>query len=288
MPRCQAILESIAIFALFCLQGAWPVPEVNEPYYLGKAIHFWDPHWASSDWFLQTTDTQLVFSITTGWLALLLSPTALAWTLRLVIWAMLAWSWQRLSAAVVPRAWTSLLTAALFLFLLQHFNVAGEWVVGGAESKCIAYALVFLALRAMVEGFWNRMWLLLGLATAFHALAGGWSAVAAGAVWIAANQKARSSLSAWLAPLAAILLALPGVLPPLLMNRGADKAIAAQAEQIYVYERFPHHLDPVKMWNDGFVVPFLCMAAVWLLLWETASDGPQARRCAVSPPLRLC
>ena len=57
MPRRQAILESLAIFALFCVQGAWPVPEVNEPYYLGKAIHYWNPHWAAGDWFLQTADT---------------------------------------------------------------------------------------------------------------------------------------------------------------------------------------------------------------------------------------
>jgi hypothetical protein len=278
MPRRQAIFETLVIFAIFCLQGAWPVPEVNEPYYLGKAIHFWNPHWAAGDWFLQTTDTQLVFSLAVGWLALFLSPTAMAWMLRLVLWAMLAWSWQRLSAAVVPRARMSPLTAALFVFLLQHFNVAGEWVVGGAESKCVAFVLVFLALRAMAEGYWNRMWLLLGIATAFHALVGGWSAVAAGAVWFVANEKARSTLSAWLAPLAAVALGLPGVLPPLLMNRGADKDIAARAEQIYVYERFPHHLDPMKMWNDGFVLPFLCMAVAWLLLWRTAADCPQARR----------
>ncbi len=278
MPRRQAILESLVIFALFCLQGAWPVPEVNEPYYLGKAIHFWNPHWASGDWFLQTTDTQLVFSCAAGWLALLMPPTAFAWTWRLIMWGLLAWSWQRISEAVVPRAWAAPLTAALMLFLLQHFNMAGEWVVGGAESKCVAYALVFLALRAMADGYWNRMWLLLGAATAFHALVGGWSAIAAGAVWFASDRKARSRLSPWLAPLAAAAIALPGLLPPLLMNRGADRSVAAQAEQIYVYERFPHHLDPVKMWNDGFVVPYVCMAAVWLLLWKTASDSQAARR----------
>ena len=105
MSRRQAILETLLIFAVFCLQGAWPVPEVNEPYYLGKAIHYWNPHWASSDWFLQTADTHAVFYFSVGWLALILKPTAFAWTVRLLTWALLAWSWQRLSRAVVPRAW---------------------------------------------------------------------------------------------------------------------------------------------------------------------------------------
>jgi hypothetical protein len=278
MPRRQAILEIVLIFAIFCVHGAWPVPEVNEPYYLGKAIHFWNPQWASGDLFLQTPDAHTVFYVTVGWLSLLLKPTALAWTLRLITWALLAWSWQRLSAAVVPRAWASLVTAALFLFLLQHFNMAGEWVVGGVEGKGFSFALVFFALAAMAEGCWNRMWLLLGLATAFHALVGGWAAVAAGLVWITMNPYARSKVFAWIAPLAALVIALPGILPPLMMNRGVDKAIATQADLIYVYERYPHHLDPVKMWNDGFVVPFLIMTAAWLLLWKTAGDNPGARR----------
>ena len=187
MSRRQAILETLLIFAVFCLQGAWPVPEVNEPYYLGKAIHYWNPHWASSDWFLQTADTHAVFYFSVGWLALILKPTAFAWTLRLLTWALLAWSWQRLSRAVVPRAWASVLTATLFVFLLQHYNMAGEWVVGGAEAKGFSFVLVFLALEAMVEGYWNRMWLLLGVASAFHILVGGWAAVAAGAVWMLRN-----------------------------------------------------------------------------------------------------
>ena len=187
MSRRQAILETLLIFAVFCLQGAWPVPEVNEPYYLGKAIHYWNPQWAASDWFLHTADTHAVFYFSVGWLARLLKPAAFAWTVRLLIWALLAWSWQRSSRAVVPRAWASVLTATLFVFLLQHYNLAGEWVVGGAEAKGFSFALVFLALEAMVEGYWNRMWILLGLATAFHILVGGWAAIAAGAVWMLRN-----------------------------------------------------------------------------------------------------
>jgi hypothetical protein len=285
MSRRQAILETVLIFALFCLHGGWPVPENNEPYYLGKAIHFWNPAWAESDFFLQTADSHLVFYRAVGWLGLFLSPTAFDWTLRLVTWALLAWSWQRFSRAVVPRAWASLLTAALFLFLLQHFNMAGEWVVGGAESKGFSFVLVFLALEAMVEGYWNRMWLLLGLATAFHALVGGWAAVAAGVVWLSREQGARSKeqgarsrfVASLAAPLAALVLSMPGLLPPLLMNRGVPAAVTSEAYKIYVFERFPHHLDPAHFWADGFVLPFLLLVVLWLLLWRTASD-PGARR----------
>jgi hypothetical protein len=300
MSRRQAILETLLIFVVFCLQGSWPVPEVNEPYYLGKAIHYWSPHWASGDWFLHTADTHTVFYLSVGWLALFLSPIAFAWTLRLLTWALLAWSWQRLSRSIVPTPWTSVLTASLFLFLLQHYNMAGEWVVGGAEAKGFSFVLVFLALEAMVLGYWNRMWLLLGLASAFHILVGGWAAVAAGTVWMGRkwtscpppcagdlppeSSKTKSpfaflgTASCWVAPLVALILALPGLAPPLLMNRGIDPAIARHAHQIYVFERFPHHLNVAKMWSDGIVLPFLWIGGLWLLLWPSASDSPGARR----------
>ena len=154
-----------------------------------------------------------MFYFSVGWLALILTPTAFAWTVRLLTWALLAWSWQRLSRAVVPKAWASVLTATLFVFLLQHYNMAGEWVVGGAEAKGFSFALVFLALEALVEGYWNRMWLLLGLASAFHILVGGWAAVAAGSAWmgragrsVLAGLPAASGAANRLAPLLAGVL----------------------------------------------------------------------------------
>ena len=100
--RRQVLAEIVLIFAVFAIQGAWPVPDVNEPYYLGKAIHFWNPDWLRGDFFMESPDTHKVFYFTFGWLSLWLSPVALAWTGRILTWALLAWAWRRLSFAVVP------------------------------------------------------------------------------------------------------------------------------------------------------------------------------------------
>ena len=62
--------------------------------------------------------------------------------------------------------------------------MAGEWVIGGVEAKGFAYVLVFLGLEALAANRWNRVWLLLGAASAFHVLVGGWAAVAAGLAWL--------------------------------------------------------------------------------------------------------
>ena len=57
--------------------------------------------------------------------------------------------------------------------------MAGEWMIGGLEAKGLAYVFVLLALGALARGRWRAVWPLLGAASAFHVLVGGWSVVAA-------------------------------------------------------------------------------------------------------------
>ena len=108
------LAEIAAIFAIFFIQGAWPVPDVNEAHYLGKATHYWIPHWIENDFFLNSADTHRVFYLTFGWLSLFLAPPALAWVGRILTWLLLAWSWRRLSVTLVPRRWFSVLSGAMF------------------------------------------------------------------------------------------------------------------------------------------------------------------------------
>jgi hypothetical protein len=256
---------------------------VNEPDYLGKAIHFWNPHWASGDLFLKTADSQVVFCFAVGWLAWFVSATVLAWSVRLVTWGLLAWAWRRLSVAVVPRPWFSLLTAVIFLALVQRATMAGEWVVGGAEGKGLAYVLVLLGLESLVRGRWNRTWLLLGAASAFHVIAGGWAAVAAGLAWLGEVARPTAAAEGWSRPptlwamapalLGGLALALPGLIPALLLDRGAAPAVVRQAHEIYVYQRLPHHLDPLRFPLDR-VASMAALSAVWLFAaWKLEDAG---------------
>ena len=236
--------EVALVFLVFFIQGATPVPEVNEPYYLGKAIHYWNPHWAPNDFFLNTADCHKVFYVTFGWLSLWLAPPALAWVGRLLTWTLLAWAWRRLSFAVVPRAWWAVPTAALLAVLTRWFPMAGEWIIGGVEAKGFAYVLVFLGLEAILRSRWRRTWLLLGGASAFHVLVGGWSALAAGVVWLLSPRDRVPLRSLWPWMLGGGALSLLGVIPSLRLSWGIDPQLVRQADVIYVSERLSHHLLP--------------------------------------------
>ncbi|MDY0166869.1 MAG: DUF6798 domain-containing protein [Thermoguttaceae bacterium] len=266
-PAARPLLETVLVFLVFVIQGGWPVPDVNEPYYLGKAIHHWNPEWGAGDFFLESPDAHQAFFFTFGWLALLLSPLAFAWVGRLVTWWLLAWSWRRLSSAVLPKGGWAVLTAALFVCLLERCHMAGEWVIGGVEGKSFAYAFVFFGLEALVRARWNRCFILLGIASSLHVLVGGWSVLAAGVAWWASGPR-RPDVRAILPGLVAGgLLALPGLLPVLVLDLGTDRATVRTAHEIYVYVRLGHHLA-ISLIPWHFIARFVALTMLWVVLWR--------------------
>jgi hypothetical protein len=111
----------------------------------------------------------------------------------------------------------------------------------------------------MVRDRWRTMWLLLGAASAFHVLVGGWSVLAAGVAWIWRGRGRPNLLSMIPALLAGLTLALPGLIPGVQLSLGTDAQIVAEANRVYVFERLAHHLVPHRFSE-------LCIARHALLL----------------------
>ncbi|HVX12650.1 MAG TPA: DUF6798 domain-containing protein [Pirellulales bacterium] len=274
--RWIAPLEIALLLAVFSFQAGWPAPDVNEPHYLGKARHFWDPAWAAGDFFFESSDTHRVFYLTCGWPSHWLSLPHFAWCGRLVSWLLLAVSWQRLCRAVVGRPGWAVPAGALFLALNVGCHLAGEWVVGGFEAKGLAYALVFAGLAAVIRDRWNTAFLLFGAASALHVLVGGWSALAAAFCWLV-SADAPPLARLWPGLLGGALLALLGIVPALELNWGVDTQLVAEANDIYVFRRLPHHLVPESL-RWPFLLRFLLMVLVWLALTVRRNDHRPLRK----------
>lgn len=273
----QTFVEVLLVFGVFFAYGAWPIPDVNEQYYVGKAIHFWNPEWLAADPFLNTPDSHWLFYAAFGTLSFFFSQNALVWAGRILIWALTACAWVRLSRALIPRRWVAPLTAAAFAFYLESFHMAGEWIFGGVEGKGFAFPFVFWGLACFVEGKYNRAWILYGIGAAFHVLVGGWAVVASLGAWaIAAHfdfnatlrnggasgengeKSAKISFGARFArrlrgfgaafgkTLPGLLvggaISLIGVIPALKLDAGATAEVLARSREIYVFERLAHHL----------------------------------------------
>jgi len=275
--RRRAVVDGLLVFAVLAMHGAWPVPEVNEAHYVLKAQHFWDPHGIRRDVFLSSRDSHMVFFTAFGWLTQILPLEGAAWCGRIAAWLLVAWGWRRLSWAVAPRWGLAALSAAAALAANRYGQMAGEWIVGGIEAKSIAYAFVFAGLADVLTDRWNRGLMLLGAATAFHVLVGGWALVAVGCVWLLEGGRRPSPASLVPGLAIAATLSAAGLIPGLLLNRGTPAAIVAEAERIYVQLRIAHHLDP------EYVVPRLgpnlsAVYGAWLVCYVLVPADDRLRR----------
>ncbi len=170
-----------AVFASLLLFSAVrsPVPGVNEPHYLCKAKHYWNPNWCAGDFFLDSSNTHLVFYQTVGILTREFTLAQTAWLGRLAALGLLAWGWVRWIPHLTPGRWTSLWAMWLFLALAAAGNWSGEWIIGGVEAKVFAYGWGFWAMAAWFDGRIKSAALLAGLAVSFHPVVGGWMAISA-------------------------------------------------------------------------------------------------------------
>ncbi|GIX03620.1 MAG: hypothetical protein KatS3mg113_0626 [Planctomycetaceae bacterium] len=211
MPSIQ---YGCSLWCLIALQG-WlsaPVPGLNEPHYLGKARHLWDPTWCAGDFFLESADAHVLFFFLLGWIGQRWGMWTLAIVGRLAGYAVLAWGWYLWTTALGLRSWSLALFSVGYLLLEQLGTWSGEWLVGGIEAKVFSYGCLFAAwglwgLREHPEACQDDdsrqefvtyhgqraislEFLLHALAIGFHPLVGGWGTlfrVAAGS-WLAIHQ----------------------------------------------------------------------------------------------------
>ncbi len=274
----RTLVEIALVFLVFFLHGAWPTPDVNETGYVIKAVHFWNHDAFAHDFFCNTGDAHLVYYWAFGWLSKLgLSLDAMAWIGRIVTWLLLAIAWHGLSFSVVSRPWIAVLSAEVFALLTEQTHMAGEWIIGGVEAKGFAWALVLWSLQALVSGRWNVAWLLLGIATSFHVVVGGWAAICLGIVWIA-SPRCRPPLTTMLPAIGGFaLLAAPGLFFAWRMNANVDWTTVVTADKIQVFERLPHHMLSTAF-ATGYVPRQLLLWALFILLCVQTSASVGDRR----------
>lgn len=247
-PAKNTRLLFVALWLTLLLYGAAvaPVPGVNEPHYLGKAKHFWDPSWCAGDLLLESSNAHAVFYFVMGYWAKWLSLPQLAWLGRSVGYALLAWGWLRGHRALGLAGWEAWWSLAGFLTLASWGNLSGEWIVGGIEGKVFSYAFLLWAFAAWSAGRIYEAALWGGVAISFHPVAGGWGVLAALLALGGQNRK-RPGVSDIVAALVLILAALPGLIPVLrLIFSGDSKSVRITATYYQVYYRLAHHLDPMK------------------------------------------
>lgn len=239
----RTAVELAVVFALCFMHGGDPPPGVNEAHYLCKARRFYDPAFCGPDFFLATRDAHLAFFATFGLIAAWLPLSTAAWICRSICWLVFAAGWTRLARATRLSLPASLLGCGAFVAATYWLHQSGEWVVGGAEGKSVAYGLVLWGIAEWIDRRPNRCLVALGGATAFHVLVGGWTTLLVLGATLIDSSRRSLLLKALPGMLLGGALAAIGVLPALALSHGVSDAALARANEIYVFERLAHHLS---------------------------------------------
>jgi hypothetical protein len=294
----------LTVWATFIAYGALaaPVPGVNEPHYLCKSKHFWQPDWCENDFFLASPNAHVVFYATIGSLTQWFSFPQAAWIGRLLSNLLLAWGWTRCSSQLLFGRWSPLWSAWLFLSISACGNFSGEWLVGGVEGKVPSYAFLLASLADALRGrqVWAATWA--GLAISFHPVVGIWGVLAYAisqvikTVWDAHQRKQlrtrnavtrawsddrengqetdfpkmrTSWVAAYLCPsVVLVLLSLPGLIPVVrLLTEPVSQDVRYSATYLQVFFRLNHHLDPMLFHRSAYF-GYGVMILIWLLSFQ--------------------
>lgn len=262
----------------------------NEIDVLPLAKHYAEQTWISEDWYLnQPPSYRVLFQALFGNLA-----AAWGFLVTSLVGRLLCYGLVALGLVLISRKLglsLPLLLLAVVLFLSNQSLVAGEWIVGGLEAKSIAYSLILLALSLMLNGRYLWMALMLGLATSFHVLVGGWAFLAV-LIWLLVRPKIclrgiqRLGLIL-LVYLATSAFALETVAKQLFALTPVDGPLLPS--YIYVFMRLPHHLDPLS-WSENWwirpmkflVVLILSISLLWYQRHSEKLPGQYAARMGLA------
>ena len=304
------------VFCMFFIYAGSSVPAINEPHYWTKAAHFWNENFGRGDLFLESGDAHWLFFASFGYLTQLLPIAWSVWTGRFLTWIFLAIGWTMLGRSLWFDALESIQVRAssstyqvinhrdngstlplvascwglVWLTGLHYGHWAGEWVVGGCESKGIAYALIFAGLALAIRQRWTLAWLLLGCAAAFHVVTGIWVVACVATVsfiydyW---KSKGNTTLGVWLALhrfgwALCLIGIIAGAIPAVAIDWQTDPVLASESAVKQVYTRLGHHLAPtrfswVRWQNFGIQLACVCIA-LWMAMrskWQTTAANAE-------------
>src|ERR1700761_7569468 len=154
----------------------------DDPVRLVSVRRVFDPSFLSHEW-LQlagydedrlTILFKLLFAPLWLWLK---NGILFALSTRLIVWAIVLYAIVRLARAInIPRYALGL---GLLYWVEQGQSMGvGEWVLGGAEGKCLAYAAIFLAIESFLRERRTLAAFFCGLAFWFHVPVGLWGVLA--------------------------------------------------------------------------------------------------------------
>ena len=260
-----------AVFAILFALGLiskllYKFPSVNEFDVVVFAKHFVDRSWIAGDWYLsQEIGYRTLFNLIVGGAAKIIPLPALILLGRSIIIALFAFAVSKIAAELKIKLVA--LVPIYVYFLSNQSMFAGEWMIGGLETKPFAYCSILFALYFAMRKRPKVAAALLGLAFSFHMLVGfyGGFCIAAASAIVYRKSIIGNGFKRFIEPISAYIIAgafgIYSIVQYISASSGADQSTAGE---IYVLYRVAHHVLP-SAWANELWLPLSIMCAIILV-----------------------
>jgi hypothetical protein len=242
---------------------------INEGNVLPFAKQFFEGNWLPNDWYLNLNISyRYLFNLIFGPIVSLLGFKYGALISRFLIYSLLAFAFHFFFRTIQLRF--SLMLLVIYYFLNHQSLVADEWIFGGAETKCVAYALVILSLSVFILKKYAYGFVLAGAAMSFHVLVGLYAMFCIACALLLNRrtywQDWRIVIKrSWLFLVTGIF-GLYAIISNPLSHGNID---IIRASEIYVFYRHPHHLVPAAWgghrWIENLTLAMFFFLAIYLI-----------------------
>lgn len=239
----------------------------NEHDVLPFARQFVDRSWLPGDWYLNLGIAyRQLFNYICGNLIAWSGFLDGAYIGRLIAYLLLALALFVFLRTIRLRF--SLGLIVVLVFLGNQSLIAGEWIVGGVDTKTFAYAFAILSLSSFLKRKYLAGFAFAGAALSFHMLIGIYALICTATAVLFTYNSWRKELRALLrgswALLATGIFGIQAILQQLLPEGDID---ASKAWNIYVEFRVPHHVLPSAWQGEQWIFVLILATGIFLSVY---------------------
>lgn len=265
VPLMVSIGEILLIWLLMIVNEFSFSYIANEVDILPLARQFFEHDWLPNDWYLNLDfGYRYLFNLTFGFLIPWLGFEYGVYLGRLLVYLVLAIAIYIFFRTLRLRFSFGILV--LLLFLHHQSLIAGEWIVGGFETKTISYAFVFLSLSFFYRKRYLPGFAFAGAAISFHIIVGCYALFCI-VVATLLNKAWRSEWRLYIKHSWPFFITgyfgLQAIIEQLLWQSDVDPRVW----EIYIQFRVPHHVLPAA-WDGNLWIGELVLATgLFLILY---------------------
>ncbi|MEP5614437.1 MAG: DUF6798 domain-containing protein [Cyclobacteriaceae bacterium] len=267
-------LKVLCLAAIVAISQFVPVIDYNEMDAIPYGYALFNPDWLGNDWYLsQGIFYRLPFSYVSGFFVHLFGFIPTIFFGRILSYIFFSFAYLSLLRATKTDFVLGSVSLATFLLFFPQGMSAGEWMIGGLETKVFSYSFALLALAAAIQKKLGPTLLFSGISFSLHLLVGGYQLICLTSILV--FQVVNRELSLKMVMQKSYWFFLGGlwglVGTAIYFFNQFSQASSSYGWDIYVQVRVPFHVLP-KLYFDGLILPVLFTTLNVVLLALTKRD----------------